>query len=61
MPAELGTVPRVPRATWSTTWPRHLAQLAALPAEVLAATDLYSDGDWAGAEAIVRPFLLRHP
>ena len=39
----------------------HLARLAALPADVLAATDLYSDGEWARAEAVIRPFLLRHP
>ncbi len=48
-------------AAGARTAGEHLARLAALPAEVLAATDLYSDGDWAGAEAIVRPFLLRHP
>ena len=48
-------------AAGARTANEHLTRLAALPAEVLAATDLYSDGDWAAAEAIVRPFLLRHP
>ena len=48
-------------AAGARTANEHLTRLAALPAEVLAATDLSSDGDWAAAEAIVRPFLLRHP
>jgi tetratricopeptide (TPR) repeat protein len=48
-------------ANGARTANEHLERLAGLPAEVLAATDLYSDGDWAGAEALVRPFLLRHP
>jgi len=36
------------------------AILADLPPEVVAATALFADGDWAAAEAIVRPFLQTH-
>jgi tetratricopeptide (TPR) repeat protein len=42
----------------------HVATLAALPAEVVTATALFSDGDLVPAEQIVRTFLLRegdHP
>jgi len=38
----------------------HVATLKQLPSEVLTATGLFSDGDLAAAENIVRPFLLRH-
>jgi len=38
----------------------HVATLRALPAEVLQATALYSDGDLDRAEAITRGFLLQH-
>jgi tetratricopeptide (TPR) repeat protein len=38
----------------------HVATLKALPTEVVAATSLFSDGDLAPAEQIVRAFLLRH-
>jgi tetratricopeptide (TPR) repeat protein len=38
----------------------HVATLAALPAEVVTATSLFSDGDLAPAEQIVRAYLLRH-
>ena len=38
----------------------HIATLKALPAEVLTATSLFSDGDLAPAEQIIRAFLLRH-
>jgi predicted Zn-dependent protease len=38
----------------------HVATLKALPAEVVAATSLFSDGDLAPAEQIARAFLLRH-
>lgn len=38
----------------------HVATLKKLPPDVVAATSLYSDGDLAPAEQIVRAFLLRH-
>jgi tetratricopeptide (TPR) repeat protein len=38
----------------------HVATLKQLPVEVATATGLFSDGDLAAAENIVRPFLLRH-
>jgi predicted Zn-dependent protease len=38
----------------------HRTVLAALPAEVVTATSLFSDGDLAPAEQIIRAFLLRH-
>ncbi|WP_156680731.1 tetratricopeptide repeat-containing sulfotransferase family protein [Sphingomonas profundi] len=38
----------------------HRSVLASLPPEVVTATSLFSDGDLAPAEQIVRAFLLRH-
>ncbi len=38
----------------------HVAMLRNLPLEIVTATALFSDGDLAPAEAIVRTFLLRH-
>jgi tetratricopeptide (TPR) repeat protein len=38
----------------------HLATLRSLPQEVVVATGLLADGDLEGAEALIRPFLLRH-
>ncbi|MBV8682666.1 MAG: sulfotransferase [Caulobacteraceae bacterium] len=38
----------------------HVATLKALPSDVVTATSLFSDGDLAPAEQIVRAFLLRH-
>jgi predicted Zn-dependent protease len=38
----------------------HVATLASLPREVVTATALFSDGDLAPAEQIVRAYLLRH-
>ena len=38
----------------------HVAALAKLPAEIITATAMFSDGDLAPAEAIVRAFLLKH-
>ncbi|HEY0315777.1 MAG TPA: sulfotransferase [Sphingomonas sp.] len=38
----------------------HRAVLASLPPEVVTATSLFSDGDLAPAEQIVRAYLLRH-
>jgi tetratricopeptide (TPR) repeat protein len=38
----------------------HIATLAQLPGEIITATAMFSDGDLAPAEAIVRAFLLKH-
>jgi predicted Zn-dependent protease len=38
----------------------HLETLARLPPEVITATSLFSDGEIAPAEQIIRAFLLRH-
>jgi hypothetical protein len=38
----------------------HVQALANLPPEVVTATALFSDGELSAAEAIVRPFLLKH-
>jgi tetratricopeptide (TPR) repeat protein len=38
----------------------HVATLKNLPAEVVAATDLFHDGELAPAEAIIRAYLLKH-
>ncbi len=38
----------------------HVETLAKLPADIVTATALFSDGDLAPAEAIVRAFLLQH-
>jgi predicted Zn-dependent protease len=38
----------------------HIATLARLPPEVVAATSLFSDGELAPAEQMIRAFLLRH-
>ena len=38
----------------------HVATLKSLPPEVVTATSLFSDGDWAPAEQIIRAFLLSH-
>lgn len=38
----------------------HVATLAKLPAEIVTATALFSDGELAPAEAIVRAYLLKH-
>jgi predicted Zn-dependent protease len=38
----------------------HVATLKGLPAEVVIATSLYSDGELAPAEQIIRAFLLQH-
>jgi tetratricopeptide (TPR) repeat protein len=39
---------------------QHVATLRGLPPEIVTATSLYSDGDLAPAEQIVRAFLLKH-
>ena len=38
----------------------HLEALANLPGEIVTATALFSDGELAAAEAMVRPYLLQH-
>ena len=38
----------------------HVATLATLPGEIVTATALFSDGELAPAEAIVRAYLLQH-
>jgi tetratricopeptide (TPR) repeat protein len=38
----------------------HVAALAKIPADIVTANALFSDGELAAAEAIVRPFLLKH-
>ena len=38
----------------------HVAKLKELPAEVVSATALFSDGESAAAEQLIRAFLLRH-
>ncbi len=39
---------------------QHVAKLATLPAEVINATSLFSDGEIIAAEQLIRQFLLRH-
>jgi tetratricopeptide (TPR) repeat protein len=39
---------------------QHVAKLASLPAEVINATTLFSDGEIIAAEQLIRQFLLRH-
>ena len=38
----------------------HVATLKSLPAEVVTATALFSDGDLSAAEELIRPFLIRN-
>ena len=38
----------------------HVATLKKLPPDVVTATALFSDGDWAEAENLIRAFLLEH-
>ncbi|MGZ3377303.1 MAG: sulfotransferase [Phenylobacterium sp.] len=48
----------------AATAAEHVATLRALPAEVVSATSLFSDGDLAPAEQVIRAFLMRegdHP
>ncbi len=39
----------------------HVATLKHLPPEIVSATAFFSDGELSAAEALVRPFLLKHP
>ncbi len=47
-------------AAGAETAAEHVATLARLPAEVVAATSLFCDGELARAEEVTRAFLLRH-
>ncbi len=38
----------------------HVATLKNLPLEVVSATALFSDGELSAAEAVIRPYLLKH-
>ena len=44
----------------AATAAEHVATLRALPGEIVTATSLFSDGDLAAAEPIIRTFLLTH-
>jgi tetratricopeptide (TPR) repeat protein len=44
----------------AATAAQHVATLKHLPPEVVSATSLFADGEWAPAEAIVRAYLIRH-
>jgi tetratricopeptide (TPR) repeat protein len=44
----------------AATAAQHVATLQAMPPEVVQATSLFADGDWAPAEQIVRAYLLRY-
>jgi tetratricopeptide (TPR) repeat protein len=43
----------------AATAAQHVATLKSMPPEVVRATSLFADGDWAPAEQIVRAYLLR--
>jgi tetratricopeptide (TPR) repeat protein len=64
LPASWGMLEGLYRLTGDTqsadTAAAHVATLRRLPPEVLTATGLFSDGDIAPAEDIVRAFLLKH-
>jgi tetratricopeptide (TPR) repeat protein len=48
------------QADQAATAAAHVATLAKLPPEIVTATSMFSDGEFALAEAVVRPFLLEH-
>jgi predicted Zn-dependent protease len=64
LPSSWSMLERLYRMTGDTqsaaTAAAHVATLRNLPAEIVRATSLYSDGDLAPAEQIVRAYLLRH-
>ena len=64
LPASWSMLERLYRMTGeaanAATAAAHVATLKGLPAEVVTATSLFSDGDLGPAEQIVRAFLLRH-
>jgi tetratricopeptide (TPR) repeat protein len=49
------------RADASQNAEHHLARLASLPREVTTARGMVADGDFRDAEALIRPYLARHP
>ena len=64
LPASWGMLERLYRMTGeansAATAAAHLAFLRQLPAEVLEATSLFSDGDLTPAESVVRAYLMQH-
>ena len=64
LPTAWGMLERLYRLTGdarnAATAAAHVATLKALPAEVVNATSVFSDGDLTRAEAIIRAFLLRY-
>jgi predicted Zn-dependent protease len=47
-------------ASNAKTAAQHVATLKKLPPEVVVATGLFSDGEWAAAEGMIRGYLIRH-
>jgi tetratricopeptide (TPR) repeat protein len=64
LPASWRTLQSLYRMTGNTkdaeTAGAHIATLARLPAEVVTATAMFSDGDFALAEQVIRAYLLEH-
>jgi tetratricopeptide (TPR) repeat protein len=64
LPASWRTLARLYQMTGqpqnAATANAHVDTLAKLPTEVVTATGLFSDGDFLAAEAVIRPFLLKH-
>ena len=64
LPASWGMLEGLYRMTGdadnAATAAAHVATLKTLPPEVVTATGLFSDGDLAAAEKMIRAFLLRH-
>ncbi len=64
LPASWSTLETLFRMTGqpenSTMAASHVATLAKLPAEIIAATGMFSDGELVPAERIVRAYLLKH-
>jgi tetratricopeptide (TPR) repeat protein len=64
LPASWRTLQSLFRMTGQTaesaTAAAHVATLANLPPEIVTATSMFSDGEFTLAEAVVRPFLLKH-
>ncbi len=64
LPASWRTLQSLYRMTGNTkdaeTAGAHIATLSRLPAEVVTATAMFSDGDFALAEQVIRAYLLKH-
>src|ERR1700722_630606 len=64
LPASWSMLERLYKMTGDTsnaaTAAAHVATLGSLPAEVVTATALFSDGDLAAAEEVIRPFLIKN-